>query len=123
MENLIISSTNNTPTIEFFQTGKLKVEGRSFSEDPIKFFSPVIEWCQQFSHETLLLEVKLDYLNTSSTKLMSEVIKTIDANQNIANKKIRWFFEEDDEDILEVGQFIEDATKNTQFTYHQVFEM
>lgn len=123
MENLIRTSTKTTPNVEFFETGVLKMGGRSFSEDPKQFFEPLINWCQELTTDTMQFEIKLDYLNTSSTKFMSEVIRTIDANNNIQNKEIKWFFEEDDEDMLEVGQFIEESTHSTQFSFHQLMEM
>lgn len=122
MEDLIISSTKNTPTIEFLTDGNLKIEGRAFSEDPKMFFEPILEWCQSIETDCINLEVKLDYLNTSATKYMKHLIKTIDANTRALQKQIKWYYEEDDEDILEVGQFIEETTLNTQFYYHDIVD-
>lgn len=123
MKNILIDSTQSTPQVEFLENGTLKLAGRSFSEDPKKFWDPLIIWCQQLTAQNMNLEVKLEYLNTSSTKYLSEIIKTIDANTNIENKEIKWYFEEDDDDMLEVGQIIEENTRTTTFYYHELMEV
>lgn len=123
MNDIRIDSTQSTPQVEFLENGKLKLAGRSFSEDPRKFWDPLISWCQQLSTKNMNLEVKLDYLNTSSTKFLSDIIRTIDANTNIENKEIKWYFEEDDDDMLEVGQIIEENTLTTRFYFHEVMEV
>lgn len=122
MNNLVIDKSDCTPFVEFNENGQMKLEGRSFSEDPKKFFDPLINWCQQLHAKEMNLEVKLDYLNTSSTKFVNEIIRTIDANTNIENKEIKWYFEEDDDDMLEVGQIIEENTLSTKFYFHEVLE-
>ncbi|MCG8701903.1 MAG: DUF1987 domain-containing protein [Bacteroidales bacterium] len=117
MNDLKINSTRNTPTIEFCNDGNLLIEGRAFSEDPKVFFEPLLAWLQSIETRIINLEVKLDYLNTAATKYLKEMIKTIDANSKANEKMIKWYYEEDDEDILEVGQLIEEITFNTQFFY------
>ena len=45
MENLIIEQTKSTPYIFFCAaTGKLRIEGESYPENVIKFYTPVLEW-------------------------------------------------------------------------------
>ena len=122
MEQLFISKTTSSPNVDFKENGKLSIEGRSFIEDPQKFFSPLLQWVKDLSTETVNLEIRLDYLNTSSTKMMAEFIKTIDANSKISNKVINWYFEEDDEDMIEVGQIIEENTFFSKFFFHETVE-
>jgi hypothetical protein len=122
MKDLIINRTQDTPEVSFLMDGNFTIEGRAFSEDPRKFFEPIINWCQDLALDTLNFEVKLDYLNTSSSKLMVDLLKTIDANPKISNKEIKWYFEEDDEDILEAGQIIEETTYSTSFYFLEVAE-
>jgi hypothetical protein len=120
MENIKIESTRNTPLVEFMESGSLKLVGKSFSEDPRKFWDPLISWCKLLSAENINLEVKLEYANTSSRKFLFEIIRTIDANSNIQNKEIKWYFEEDDDDMLEVGQIFEENTFTTNFYFHEI---
>ena len=122
MEKLILNKTNNTPQVEFHNDGKMSIIGRAMNEDPRMFFTPLMKWVGDLTTDSVNLEVKLDYLNTSSTKMMNEFIKTIDANSKIRNKIINWYFEEDDEDMLEVGQILEENTFTTSFFFHQMAE-
>lgn len=117
MNELIIKGTTDTPEVHFSATGKLTLEGRAYNEDPRKFFEPLIQWCKQASIEKVEFEVKIDYMNTSSSKMLVELFKTIDANTHISEKEIKWYFDEDDEDILETGQIIEESTLSTRFYF------
>jgi hypothetical protein len=122
MQDLVINRTTDTPNVTFMLNGIFKLEGRAFNEDPRKFFDPIISWCRNLSIDTLDFEVRLDYLNTASSKMMVELLKTIDANPKINNKEVKWYFEEDDEDILETGQIIEESTNSTSFFFFKVRE-
>lgn len=120
MEHLQIKKTKSTPQVDFNGNGMLTISGRSFSEDPRLFFNPLIEWVRNLSVNTVTLEIRMDYLNTSSTKMMNELIKTIDANSRVADKVINWYFEDDDEDMIEVGQIIEENTFSTSFFFYEM---
>jgi hypothetical protein len=120
MEDYRIYATQDTPDVIFLTNGTFRIKGRSFCEDPRKFFEPLISWCQQLSISKLDIEVKLDYLNTSSSKMMVELVRTIDANTKIESKEVKWYFEEDDEDILEIGQILEETTLSTKFYFMEV---
>lgn len=122
MENLLIDQTKSTPTVSFMTNGAMTIEGRSFSEDPKPFYEPLLSWCEQLTTKSINLVIRLNYLNTSATKYMSEIIKVIDANSNIEDKEIKWYFEEDDDDILEVGQIIEENTHTTKFYFFEIAE-
>lgn len=117
MNDLIINETRNTPSVEFLQNGQLLIEGRAFSEDPRVFFEPILSWCQSINSTEVDFQIKLDYMNTSATKYMKEIIKTIDANSKVDKKAVKWYYDEDDEDMLEAGQFIEEITLNTEFYF------
>lgn len=120
MKDLIIHKTQDTPEVSFLADGHFTIEGRSFNEDPKKFFDPLISICQKLSIDTLHLEIKMDYLNTASSKMLVELLQTIDANTNIGRRVINWYYEEDDEDILETGQIIEETTFASNFYYYEV---
>jgi hypothetical protein len=123
MKNLIIDKTKKNPQVEFLEDGNLKMEGKAYGEDPKKFFEPLLSWCRNLSSQNMSLEVKLNYLNTSATKYMFDIIRTIDANNQITKKEIKWFFDEDDEEILELGQIIEESTYSTNFFFHQSLDL
>jgi hypothetical protein len=49
------------------------------------------------------INIKLEYFNTSSSKCILDVFKKL---ETLANTKmtINWYYEEDDEDMLEAGE-------------------
>jgi len=119
MNNLIIEPTSSTPAIQFREEGRLLIEGRSLPENAIKFFIPLIEWAANLTARNVKLDINLDYLNSSSTKTLLELLKAFDANSNIITFYIDWHYEEDDEDILENGQIFEELLIKAQFRYHE----
>jgi hypothetical protein len=52
-----------------------------------------------------VLDVKLEYFNTSSSKCLVEIFRKLEQLQDSGkNVLINWFYEEDDEDMQESGE-------------------
>lgn len=107
MKNLYLDRTIKTPKIDFDAiNGHLLLEGRSIPEDAYSFYAPIYEWLAQFEKEgaaKTLIEFRLEYFNTSSSKCILEILKILE-QQKQKDVEIKWFYEEDDEDMLESGQ-------------------
>lgn len=110
MENLVINPTPKTPLINLkAEEGHLLIEGRSIPENSVDFFEPVYAWIDDYSvnpQKVTIMDVKLEYFNTSSSKCILKVLKKLENLQIEKHSEvtINWFFEEDDEDMLEAGQ-------------------
>jgi len=51
------------------------------------------------------VNVQLEYFNTSSSKCILDVFKKLEAIHKSGNEVIiNWYYEEDDEDMLEAGE-------------------
>ena len=120
MKNLIIAPTSSTPAINFRKEGRLLIEGRSLPEDTAKFFSPLIDFARHITATEVKVVVKLEYLNSSSTKKLLELLNVLDVNRQINSLSVEWFFEEEDEDILENGQIFEELLRKAMFRYHEI---
>jgi len=112
MENLFLKKTSNSPEIEFkADTGELSIEGRSIPEDPGEFFDILIDWVKDYFMNpagSTLLSIRLEYINSGSSKYMLELLRIIKINhENGKPVKIQWFYEEGDESIQELGQHYE----------------
>lgn len=115
MEHLKMENTKYTVKVDFnADTGVLLLEGASYPENASEFYQPIFDWIKQYTTEIkkeLALNLKLNYLNTSSTKCMLDIIDLLEEYFNeggIVN--INWYYEENDEDILETGEeFSEDT--------------
>ncbi len=109
MEPIIIEGTPKTPSVNFDpQKGTIEISGRSIPENSIEFYKPLIDWLDQYLNgPAKLTEVKiqLEYFNTSSSKCILDVFKKLEAIYKSGNEVvINWFYEEDDEDMLEAGE-------------------
>ena len=104
MAQMIIEATKNSPKVEFNTEGNLIIQGRSIIEDTIAFYNPIIDWIKNCSSKKFTFEVRMEYMNTSSSKQMLTILKSIKDNSNIKDVYIKWYYEEDDEDMLEMGK-------------------
>lgn len=116
MDNLIIEKTKSSPAINFnAATGKCEISGSSYPENASEFYNPIFDWLNKFFTEItgeLYFTFKLDYLNSSSIKFISEIVDKIDKYGKAGIKaEIEWHYKEEDEDILELGEeFKEEVT-------------
>jgi hypothetical protein len=109
MKNLNIKGEAKTPTVDFnYDNGELVISGRSIPENSIEFYKPIIEWLESLKvsdREKIVLDIKLEYFNTSSSKCILDVFKKLEEIRSVGkDASIRWYFEGDDEDMEEAGQ-------------------
>ena len=109
MESLKIEGTNLTPTVEFDSgTGILVLKGRSIPENSLEFYQPIYKWLDDYigePHSKTIVNVQLDYFNTSSSKCILDILKRIDRiDQGGQDVLIRWYYDESDEDMMESGE-------------------
>ncbi len=109
MESLIIEGTTKTPDVNFnAEKGILEVKGRSIPENSIEFYKPLVDWLEEYAQSPLSktqVNVHLEYFNTSSSKCILDVFKKLETiHKNKYDVQINWYYEEDDEDMLEAGE-------------------
>ena len=109
MENFYLEGTVKTPMIHFeYDTGNLTLSGRSIPENSIDFYKGAMEWLDEYvkvPQEDTEFTVRLEYFNTSSSKCLVEIFRKLEGIYNdgkIVN--IMWFYESEDEDMMESGQ-------------------
>lgn len=105
MENIIIEGKpKSTPSIRFdFLTGKFFMGGCSMPEDPMCFYSPIIQKLKKFLEnplENMLFEMEFDYFNTASSKMILEILDLLAKNSAC---RYKWYYSSNDEDMLEAG--------------------
>ncbi len=109
MDTLIIEGSSKTPKVIFdAEKGELLLEGRSIPENSLEFYIPLMEWVEAYSHEVktdIVVHMKLEYFNTSSSKCILDFFRKLETFTNRGNKvSVNWYFEEDDEDMMEAGE-------------------
>ena len=111
MKTLSLEGSPKTPTIEMNpETGVIEIKGRSIPENSIDFYKPIVEWLDEYAKSPTgdtKVNIKLEYFNTSSSKCILDVFKKLENVFKQSGEKgvvINWYYEEDDEDMLEAGE-------------------
>lgn len=118
MNLLKIEATKSTPFVHFDSNEKeLIISGKSYPENPTEFFTPIIDWIKEYVDKhngEIIFNLKLTYLNTSSTKVFMSLFDFLETqNQNGKSIKIDWHFEKGNEMAKESGEeFKEDLNLN-----------
>ena len=116
MDPLFIIGSNECPTIILDKDrATFEITGQSLPEEAISFYTPVIDWFEEYIKDALPLTVlvlKLDYCNSSSTKAIADVMEVLeDHSKNGGNVEVQWFYMEDDDDMLDVGKEFQEIIK------------
>ena len=108
MEEILILATDKTPAISFKKNGELEIFGKSIPEDAEEFFAPALAWLEKYIEnpaEKTLLSINLEYFNISSSKRILFILyKLNDLIAKKANVNVKWIYDDQDEDMFEVGQ-------------------
>jgi len=109
MEVIKIKGTDDTPNV-ILDAGSniLEFSGRSLPEDVVTFYSPVIEWIEEYSkspNSKTEVIFRLEYFNTASSKILLDILLKFEDIHNNGNEVvIQWYYQEDDEDMQEAGE-------------------
>ena len=116
MRDLIIDSTSNSPKVLFeLNESKFEISGESRPENASVFYKPVIEWIKELEvslkqnstqiNSPFIFQFNLEYFNSTSAKFILDFCKKLGHLHSLGHQIIvHWHYEEDDEDMLEVGQ-------------------
>jgi len=112
MDDIYLKKTFNSPEIEFVASkGELNIEGRSIPEDPGEFYDHLINWLNEYFLSPLdetVMNIKLEYINSGSSKYLLELLRILMVNYGNGKKVlVKWYYEEGDESIEELGQHYE----------------
>ena len=115
MLDLKLEGSPKTPTIEFNSgSGYLLIKGRSIPENSIEFYKSLIEALKAYNEtpqKTTKVDIQLEYFNTSSSKCILDVFKRLEKiNAGDSEVVINWYYEADDEDMLEAGEDYQSIT-------------
>jgi hypothetical protein len=110
MKPLYIEPTDDTPKVNLdADAGVFEFVGNSYPENSSKFYTPVLDWIKEFIKDNpkkrIVASFNFDYFNTSSAKYILEILRLIEDYGNLGNESlIKWFYFEEDTDMLEAGE-------------------
>jgi SiaC family regulatory phosphoprotein len=107
---LHILPSGNSPEFFLNSEGIIKIKGRGlFGHNP-EVYDSIMKWIDEYLKkpaETTYLFIALEYLNSFSTTILVSILRKLSGGIiQPFRLVIQWYYEEDDEDILERGEFI-----------------
>jgi hypothetical protein len=120
MDIIHIKATNSTPEIQYSEDGRLLIKGRSINEGGINFFQPLIDWAETLQIKILTVDINLEFVNSTSSKKLLILFKTLDTNKNIRKLLLNWYYAEGDEGSYQKGVAIQDLLHRTEFRFHKM---
>lgn len=109
MEALRIQETHKTPEVLFDPKNEVfEIKGKSIPDDAELFFESILSWIEDYvsnPNENTIIKIDLEYFNISSSKrILFMFYKLNELKEKGKNIKIIWYYNEEDEDMFEVGQ-------------------
>jgi hypothetical protein len=113
LEIVHILPTENSPEVILNPVGIIKIKGRGMVVNKTSVPEQINDWLDAYllnPAETTDIIIAFEYLNSFSTTILASVLKQISLVL-LHNKKfvIRWYYEEDDEDIFDRGEYIAES--------------
>ncbi len=109
MENLYLEGEKDlffSPKVDFnATTGVCEVTGESYLENAFEFYERLRDWIDAYIGERLIVKFNLTYFNTSSSKGILGVIKSL-KNKQAEGKEvfITWYYPYENQDLLMEGE-------------------
>ena len=109
MENIVIKKVPDAPyypEVDFnADSGICEISGESYMEETFKFYSPLLDWIQDYfteKNKALTLNFRLSYFNTNSSRLILDMLdilkKRKDGGQDV---KVNWYYDTSDPDMID----------------------
>ncbi len=114
MEPFVILPKETRPEIRLGEGDVFLIAGRSIPENPEEIYLPVINWLKTFLEReptaSFEMEFRLEYINSGSMKYLMEILRILKRarEENHANILLKWYYEEEDEAIQEMGEHFRD---------------
>jgi hypothetical protein len=117
---MIIKEELNTPYVKLDKENcTLTLIGRSYPEHPESFYDPIVrevKGCREtLTNSKIIVNVALEILNSISTKYLFHLIK--DLYESAMDTEVNWYYEEDDESMLEEGSYLKELIPKSNFKF------
>ena len=108
MKTIKLDSTAASPKVTLDKkSGLFEIMGASIPEDADALYIPIVEWLEEYAenpNEKTIFNFGLKYFNTSSSKLLLDILLLLKKMYEDGNDVlIRWYTEVHDEDMKETG--------------------
>lgn len=111
MDDIFIVKTKSTPEVSLSaKDGKIKIAGRSLSQNPNEFFSTLFTWTKSYCYDpqpVTTIDLILEYYNSTSFKLVLELLLQLKRGLKNNSLVVRWHYQVEDDDLLVQGREVQ----------------
>jgi len=115
MEKIFIEATTNTPKVVLDPDKMIfEISGESRPKDVSKFYYPILLWLDELGKisteqmddgSMFEFNFRFEYFNSLSAKYILDICKKLSSHGSGGKYfSVKWHYEEDDDDMHEVGQ-------------------
>lgn len=110
MQSYYVAGTKSSPTVHFDPVENvLLLEGQSYPENAFKIYEPIFEWVDLYlsglGEQQVVVEFRMPYMNTSSTKCIIMLLDKFDmAYSKGKHIYVRWICNPDNESEFECAE-------------------
>jgi SiaC family regulatory phosphoprotein len=105
-----ILPTNKTPEFLFKPEGFIKIKGRAIDESRAGVPEQIVKWIDAYlldPAESTEVIIALEFLNSFNTIILTSNLRKISRVLQQGKKLVvRWYYDEDDVDLFERGEYI-----------------
>jgi hypothetical protein len=111
MESIRIEKTQKAPLF-VLKDGYIRLSGRSIPQNARQLYKICFEWVEQYV-QSPARETKVDlffeYIDTSSIRCVVDILTKLSRipENNHKRIEINWYYEDDDDDSLDLGAYIQ----------------
>lgn len=112
-----IDGTSHTPKILFTPgINTWEISGRSYPEEAYVFYEPILLWLKSIrlsEVKSCAFVFKYEYFNTATMKVLMDILtklRNLQIDKSV-EVSIKWFYEEEDEDMRESGESLMEIIK------------
>ncbi len=105
--------TEKTPEVILNPGGFIKIKGRAIDENPTSVPKEILSWIDAYllnpagSTEVI---IALEYLNSFNTIILTSILRKLSlVKKQSGDLIIKWYIEDDDDDLLDRGESISSA--------------
>jgi hypothetical protein len=110
IDEVHILATETTPGVFLNPVGIIKIKGRAIDENLSKVSKQIMNWIDAYllnPAELTEVIIALEYLNSFNTIILNSVLRKLSlVNQQSKKIIIKWYIENDDEDLYDRGEYI-----------------
>lgn len=108
MDTLKIEKRTDSPMVlADGESGYFELNGKSLPEDAIEFYKPLEKYAQEYvksPKQKTTINLKLEYLNTSSSKKLLDIIGLFEALPPQGYEvELNWYHRDEDQDMIDEG--------------------